>query len=188
MTSRELLCDLCGDNAAPQHLHARCHLTAPLRAELEAGVLTLYCYHPACNRVVTRMPVAVRDHRQAKIFTWTQAAFTVEQATSLPQRGLRLLEEAVEAYQAVGGDPAMAHRLVDFVFSRPVGELGQELGGISVCLLALAAAAGLSADAEEQREVARVLAKPVEEFQRRNAAKNAAGFLSLDPPRDGDSR
>ena len=47
-----------------------------------------------------------------------------------------------------------------------------------MCLLALSAAAGLSADAEEQREVERVLAKPIEEFTRRNAAKNAAGFLA----------
>jgi hypothetical protein len=120
-----------------------------------------------------------RDDRQAKIFAWTQAAFSIEQATSLPQRGIRLLEEAIEAFQAVGGDPAQAHKLVDFVFSRPVGDLHQELGGVSVCLLALAAAAGLSADAEEQREASRVLAKPVEEFRRRNEAKNAAGFLAL---------
>ena len=51
-------CDLCGDNVGPQHLHARCHLTAPLRAELEDGVLTLYCYVPTCNRVVARMRVS----------------------------------------------------------------------------------------------------------------------------------
>lgn len=123
----------------------------------------------------------MRDERQAKIFAWTQQAFTVGQATSLPQRGLRLLEEAIEAFQSAGGDAAMAHKLVDYVFSRPVGELGQELGGIGVCILALAAAAGLSADEEEQREVERVLAKPIEEFKRRNAAKSAAGFLMLAP-------
>lgn len=124
-----------------------------------------------------------RDRRQAKVFAWAKAAFSVEQATSLRQRGLRLLEEAIETLQAVGGDPAQAHRLVDYVFGRPVGELGQELGGVSVCLLALAAAAGLSADAEEQREVERVLAKPLEEFAKRNAAKNAAGFLAQPIPR-----
>jgi hypothetical protein len=43
-----------------------------------------------------------RNQRQADVFAWAQAAFTVEQATSLPQRGLRLLEEAIEAFQATG--------------------------------------------------------------------------------------
>jgi hypothetical protein len=122
-----------------------------------------------------------RDDRQAQIFAWPQAAFTVEQATSLPQRGLRLLEESIEAFQAVGGDPAQAHKLVDYVFSRPVGVLHQGLGGVNSGLLALSAAAGLSAEAEEQREVTRVLAKPIEEFTRRNEAKNAAGFLAQEP-------
>jgi hypothetical protein len=121
--------------------------------------------------------MAERDVRQAQIFAWTQRAFSEAQAISLPQRALRLLEEAVEAFQSVGGDPAMAHRLVDYVFSRPIGVLHQELGGVSVCVLALAAAAGLSADVEEHREVQRVLSKPISEFTQRNAAKNAAGLL-----------
>lgn len=119
-----------------------------------------------------------RDGRQAQIFAWAKQAFTTYQATSLPQRGLRLLEEAIEAFQTVGGDPAQAHELVDYVFGRPAGVLHQELGGVGVTLLALAAAAGLSADEEEAREVARVLSKPVEELTRRNAAKNEAGFLA----------
>jgi hypothetical protein len=124
--------------------------------------------------------VAPRDDRQAVIAAWSARAFGAEQATSLPQRALRLLEEALEAYQAAGGDRVQAHALVDFVLDRPVGQIGQELGGIGVCLLALAAAAGLSAEGEEAREVARVLAKPIEHFTQRNAAKNAAGFLAPD--------
>lgn len=118
-----------------------------------------------------------RDERQATIFAWTQQAFGQEQAISHAQRALRLLEEAIEAYQAVGGDQEMAYALVEYVFNRPPGELRQELGGVSVCVLALAAAAGLSADEVERAEVARVLSKPIEHFRQRNAAKNEAGFL-----------
>lgn len=118
-----------------------------------------------------------RDERQATVFAWTKEAFTLEQAVSLPQRGLRLLEEALEAFQAAGGNLTMARRLADYVFSRPVGQLHQELGGVGVGLLALAAAADLSADEAERLEVARVLDKPLEHFQKRNAAKNAAGLL-----------
>ena len=117
-----------------------------------------------------------RDQRQVMITDWAKMAFGGVEATSLPQRGLRLLEEAIEAFQACGGDEAIAHKLVAYVFARPPGEIGQELGGVAVTVLALAAAAGLSADEEECREVHRVLSKPLREFTERNANKNAAGF------------
>ena len=73
----------------------------------------------------------------------------------------------------------MAARLVGFVYARDVGDLGQEIGGVSVTLLALAYASGMSANGEEVREVARVLSKPKEWFAERNAMKNAAGFDAL---------
>lgn len=50
-------CDLCGDNTGPMLLHARCHMTAPLQASIEDGILTLRCYLPNCRRVVTQMHV-----------------------------------------------------------------------------------------------------------------------------------
>jgi hypothetical protein len=127
-----------------------------------------------------------RDARQAAILAWAKLAFSEDQATSLPQRGIRLLEEAIEAYQACGGQRDAADRLVGYVFSREPGELGQELGGVAVTTLCLAAAAGLSADRCEQHEVRRVLSRPIEEFTRRNQAKNDAGFLvvrTVDPAR-----
>jgi len=123
-----------------------------------------------------------RDQRQQLIASWAEKAFGHEESTGLPQRGIRLLEEAIEAFQACGGDEAIAHKLVAFVFARPPGTIGQELGGVAVTVLALAAAAGLSADEEEAREVHRVLNKPVREFTERNASKNAAGFKMVRGP------
>ena len=117
-----------------------------------------------------------RDQRQVMIASWAEMAFGSEEATGLPQRGLRLLEEAIEAFQACGGDEAIAHKLVAFVFARPKGTIAQELGGVAVTVLALAAAVGVSADEEECREISRVLSKPIREFTQRNADKNAAGF------------
>ncbi len=117
-----------------------------------------------------------RNDRQRHMHEWSRAAFGHDEADSPTQRSLRLLEESIEAFQACGGDAAMAHNLIDFVFARPVGELKQELGGIAVCLLVLAEAVGLSADDMELIEMNRVLAKPIEHFTARNAAKNAAGF------------
>jgi hypothetical protein len=120
-----------------------------------------------------------RDQRQTMIINWACMAFGEAEATGIPQRGLRLLEEAIETFQACGGDEAIAHKLVKYVFERPPGQVAQELGGVAVTVLALAAAAGLSADEEECREIHRVLSKPLREFTERNANKNAAGFKPL---------
>lgn len=95
---------------------------------------------------------------------------------SVRQRALRMFEEAVELAQAAGNDPAQLHRLIDYVYARPVGTVESELGGVGVCLLALAAAANLSADETEQREVDRVMSRPIDHFSRRNQEKNDAGF------------
>jgi len=120
-----------------------------------------------------------RAERQEKVAHFVVAAFTEEQAKSLPQRGVRLAEEAIEAAQAAGTPAAMLHRLIDHVYSRPVGELKQEIGGVGVTLLALAAAVGEDADACEAAEVDRVLSKPLEHFHRRNKEKNDAGFAAF---------
>lgn len=121
---------------------------------------------------------AARDQRQQRVFDWCVAAFGVGQSTSIEQRGLRLLEEAIEAYQAAGCDPAQAHKLVDYVFARPPGNLSQELGGVGMTVLALANAVGISADDAEARELERVLSKPLAHFAARNKAKNDAGFIA----------
>lgn len=120
--------------------------------------------------------ISEREKRQHEVHQWCSDAFGADHASSVPQRAVRLLEETLEAYQAAGADPEMAHKLVDFVFSRPVGKLWQELGGVGLTVLALAEAAGLSADTEEAREFERVLSKPLKWFHARNQAKNDAGF------------
>jgi hypothetical protein len=119
-----------------------------------------------------------RDARQIDIAEWAAATFGAEQVSSVPQRGIRMLEEAIEAYQAAGCDRAMAHKLVDFVFDRPPGDLWQELGGLGVTTLCLAQAADMSADYAERAEITRIKGKPREHFAARNQAKNEAGFLA----------
>lgn len=118
----------------------------------------------------------MRDDRQTHVAKWAKDAFGVDSATYLPQRGVRLLEEAIELYQATGATPEMAHKLVDFVFGRPVGEIFQEIGGVAITLLVLSEAASVSAEAAELAEYERILAKPLATFTARNAEKNAAGF------------
>lgn len=117
-----------------------------------------------------------RESRQVRIAEWCLAAFGLDHTASIQQRGVRFLEEAIEAYQACGCDQEMAHKLVDYIFAKPIGDLAQEIGQVGLSVLALANAAQVSADAEEAAEVARVLTKPLSVFHARNVAKNAAGF------------
>lgn len=117
-----------------------------------------------------------RDARQSTVLAWTRSVLGEALATGLVERGARLVEEAIETFQAAGGSEDMVRRLAGYVFARPVGDLGQEIGGVGVCALALAAAAGLSAESEEAREVARVLAKSPEDVRRRTEEKTTAGL------------
>lgn len=117
-----------------------------------------------------------RNQLQEISVAWGVSAFGGDHVHSVGQRAIRFLEEAIELYQACGGDVLMAHKLLDFVFNRPPGKIENELGGVGVTTLVLAAAAGLSADECERKEVARVLSKDPEEFAKRNREKNEAGF------------
>ena len=129
--------------------------------------------HPEQSAEISISP---RDERQAAVAAWVAAAFVINQVNDVHQTAVRLLEEAIELYQAAGGHPDMAMDLVDYIFHRPVGELKRELGGLGITLLAMAEAAGVSADECEKAEFARVLSKPLEHFKKRNEEKNAAGF------------
>jgi hypothetical protein len=113
--------------------------------------------------------------RQACVGEWVRGTFGDRVAASMPERGMRLLEEALETAQAAGVDRSTAIGLVARVYSRPVGDLHMEAGAVGVTLLALAAASGFSADGAEQAETARVIAIPKGEMRRRHAAKVAQG-------------
>lgn len=146
----------------------------------EEAVRAAYLKLPFLTGALNGSHSHARDVRQAANAQWVADAFGAEQAQSIPQRGVRLLEESDEAAQAAGVTREMAHRLVDYVWDRPVGKLNQELGGVGVTTLALASAAGLSADAAEVEEIQRIQAKPLSHFAQRNTVKNEAGFLIAD--------
>jgi NTP pyrophosphatase (non-canonical NTP hydrolase) len=119
-----------------------------------------------------------RADRQHRIADWCAAAFGKDHATNIEQRGLRLAEEAIEAAQAANCDPATLHKLIDYIYAKEPGALAQELGGVGLCVLAMANAAGIDADDAESAECERVLSKPLEFFAARNKVKNDAGFVS----------
>lgn len=117
-----------------------------------------------------------RDERQKLVFDWCGRAFGSESQQDRKKRVLRFLEEAIELFQAEGGDRVQAEALLDRVYTRPAGNSAQEVGGVCVTLLSFCGAARLSLDECEAAEIERVLARPLEQAQQRYADKTAAGF------------
>lgn len=119
-----------------------------------------------------------RELIQKACVFWAKVAFGNDQATNLEQRGLRLVEEAVEAAQAANCDKETLHKIVDYVYLRESGNLFQEIGGVGITLLVLADAGGVNANLAEEMEFIRVISKPLETFAKRNQEKNNAGFIA----------
>jgi NTP pyrophosphatase (non-canonical NTP hydrolase) len=113
-----------------------------------------------------------RDQRQQQVRDWGLNAFG-DSFLNRAGRARRVVEEAVELAQATGVDKLDILRVVDHVYSRPVGEVNQEVGGVAVTLLAYCSVIGASADALERREIDRILNKDVEHFRKRDAEKRA---------------
>lgn len=112
---------------------------------------------------------------QEDVRRWVADTFGEHVANDRVERGLRVLEEVMELAQVVGVDEEHARGLVDRVYSRPAGELRQELGGSVVTLAALAAAVGESAAACGWRELDRVEGRQ-DEVRASHARKVAAGL------------
>lgn len=57
-------CELCGDTEKLE-AHGKCHPTAPVRAVLENGIMTLRCYVPSCDRLIAKFKVedVPNDHQ-----------------------------------------------------------------------------------------------------------------------------
>lgn len=83
------------------------------------------------------------------------------------ERGLRVAEEAIELAQALTVSADDLHRLVDYVYARPVGDAGQEIAGTMVTLYAAAACIGVDADRAFDAEVTRIHTPDIIEKVRR---------------------
>lgn len=92
------------------------------------------------------------------------------------ERIARFIVEAVELAQAEGIAAELVHRIAEVVYARPPGKPIQEVGGVSLCLLAYCEARGISADLCEADEIERVLSKDAEHFRERQREKAALGI------------
>jgi|APLak6261669087_1056070.scaffolds.fasta_scaffold03447_2 NTP pyrophosphatase (non-canonical NTP hydrolase) len=121
-------------------------------------------------------PLIHRDSRQRAILDWANSTFGTATASNTEERIRRLIEEALELAQAVGLEKRAVQSLTDYVYSRPVGNVKQEIGQVGVALLGLAEYLDMSAEQEELNETLRILAKDPAHFPARQNAKAAAGI------------
>lgn len=96
---------------------------------------------------------------QTSVFTWVKQCFGIKVAHSPQERRERFMEECLEAAQAAGMTKDSVLRLTDYVYSRPVGELSQEVAGVSITLDAMAAAAGINRVEVTEQELTRCYQK-----------------------------
>ncbi len=117
-----------------------------------------------------------RDGRQKTATEWAERCFGRDVVEDRRERVTRILEEAIELAQAEGLGEDLVARLTERVYAKPAGDPRQELGGLGVCVLVYAQAAGVSADAIEAEEVAAILARDPGYFRQRQNAKAAQGL------------
>lgn len=107
---------------------------------------------------------------QNRVAPWMMSCFGSEVSRDRTERSHRFLEEALELVQAATCTASEAHQLVDYVFSRPVGELSQEVGGVMVTLAALCLEQGVDMHVAGETELARVWTK-IDVIRAKHAAK-----------------
>jgi hypothetical protein len=91
---------------------------------------------------------------QQRAVAWVQECFGPEMANDPQERNHRFLEEAIELAQSCGCSKEEVLQIVDYVFSRPVGDdKASEVGGAMNTLAALCGAHGIDMDEAADREL-----------------------------------
>lgn len=115
---------------------------------------------------------------QKNVTRWVISAFGAETAADKTERHHRFLEEALELAQASGCSQSEAYALVEYVFNRPTGEMGQEVGGVMLTLAALCSSHGIQMNFEAKQELHRVNQPAVMlKIRAKQAAKPKVGPL-----------
>lgn len=108
---------------------------------------------------------------QVTVGAWLERCFGPAIAHDRAERTHRFTEEALELAQATGCSKSEVLQLVDYVYSRPVGDVQQEVGGVTVTLAALCYARRFSLAEAAYAELHRIHQPSV---MARIAAKQAA--------------
>lgn len=109
-------------------------------------------------------------------YDWAVRCFGLDHCDNLPLRSQRTLEESAELAQALGLSREDAHKTIDAVYDRPVGDPEQEIGGVLHTVGILCESMKRDPDVLHEREVRRVLKKSPEHFAKRNQEKLDLGL------------
>ena len=112
---------------------------------------------------------------QIVVEAWVRRTFGDKIMDNPKERALRLAEESLEVLQTSDAGREEAHALVDMVYDKKPGVLLQEVGGVTVTLLALCAHHDLRLDDVAGTEIARIQSIARDEFQHRQGAKTTLG-------------
>jgi hypothetical protein len=123
-----------------------------------------------CNGI--SMPVYAEPpaNFQDRVRPWLFECFGEKIAGDIVERNHRFLEESLELVQSLGCTQSDAHQLVDYVYSRPVGEPYQEVGGVMVTLAALCLANNLNMHENGETELASIWTK-IEKIRAKQSTK-----------------
>lgn len=125
------------------------------------------------------------DSFQSRVRPWMLACFGAEISADAVERNHRFFEEASELVQSCGMTASEARQLVDYTWSRPVGEKNQEAGGVMVTLAALCLAQDLDMHAAGETELERISAPAMmAKIRAKQAAKPKHSPLPEAPSQD----
>ena len=111
-----------------------------------------------------------REHSfQSRVQPWMEECFCAFISNNLYERNHRFIEEALELVQSCDMSSEDVHSLVDCVYSRPIGEKTQEVGGVMVTLAALCSAQKIDMHECGETELARIWTK-IEQIRFKQAA------------------
>lgn len=120
----------------------------------------------------------MNEEFQESVVGWVREALGEEGVHDTHQRRCRFLEESLELVQAVGGTKEEALQLVEYVFSRPTGEIHQEIGGAGLTLIALCGALNMPFDRCLQIEFTRCnTPEIIERIRQKHASRKEGGPL-----------
>jgi NTP pyrophosphatase (non-canonical NTP hydrolase) len=116
---------------------------------------------------------SIRDNKysfQKRVYPWTVETFGYVKTMSLVERRQRVIEEAIELLQAMGGSEDEVVKMAAYVFARKIGEPRQEIGGLQGCIAAAANALGIDMDQAREDELVRCIDK-VDKIREKNLTK-----------------
>lgn len=118
---------------------------------------------------------------QTRVDEWMMSCFGPMTSKDKQERGWRFIEEALELVQACGISKEHVLEIVDYVYSRPVGEIYKEVGGVRVTLCALCTANLIKEQDAEKDELKRIWTI-IDQVREKQAGKP----LNNSPLSDGD--